>query len=57
MPDIAFFATEKPLPGWSYTGFPIGGRTIFVRAVEVDGLSEAVDLCHPDETLLNTYED
>jgi hypothetical protein len=57
MPDIAFFATEKPIPGQSYTGFPIAGRNIFVRVAAVDGLAEAVDLCRPDETLLNTYED
>ena len=62
MATIAFFATEKPIPGQTYVGMPIAGKTIFIRAVDVsngegpDSISDADDAALPGETLLNTYE-
>lgn len=62
MASIAFFATEKPIPGQHYTGIPVAGKTIFIRTVDVtegesaDPINNADDAALRDETLLNTYE-
>jgi hypothetical protein len=60
MACIAFFATEKPIPGQHYTGIPIAGKTIFIRTVDVSESGDPLDCFGeaelPNETLLNTYE-
>jgi len=62
MASIAFFATEKPKLGQRYTGFPIAGKIVYIRAIDVsegesdDPIANADEVCIDGETLLNTYE-
>ena len=53
---LAFYATQHPAPGHTYSGISTPAGIVYLRVIKVDGLCEATVLEQDHEILLNTVE-